>query len=106
MIQVTPKAVTRIREILAKQEMGGGLRLGVVGGGCSGLTYQFKLDAKPRPTDQIFEFDDVKVFVDPKSYVYLQDLTLDYHESLMQSGFVFENPNAKKTCSCGTSFIA
>ena len=106
MIQVTPKAVTRIREILAKQEMQGGLRLGVVGGGCSGLTYQFKLDAKPRPTDQIFEFGGVKVFVDPKSYVYLQDLTLDYRESLMQSGFVFENPNAKKTCSCGTSFTA
>jgi iron-sulfur cluster assembly protein len=106
MIHVTSKAVERIRQILSTQNMQGGLRLGVVGGGCSGLTYQFKLDSTPRATDQVFEFEDVKVFVDPKSYVYLHDLTLDYQESLMHSGFVFENPNAKKTCSCGTSFIA
>ncbi len=105
MIEVTSKAVEKIREILAKQQ-GGGLRLAVVGGGCSGLTYQFKLDQRPRTNDNVFEYDGVKIFIDPKSYVYLEGLTLDYKESLMHSGFTFQNPNAKKTCSCGTSFVA
>ena len=64
MIEVTPKAVAKIREAFAKQGVSGGLRLGVLGGGCSGLSYQFRFDPKPRPTDQVFEFEDVKVFVD------------------------------------------
>ena len=75
------------------------------GGGCSGLSYLFKSSAKPRPTDKVFEFEGVKIFVDPKSMVYLDGMTLDYKESLIHSGFVFENPNAKKSCGCGTSFI-
>lgn len=109
-ISVTPKAVVKIRQ--AFQKMGvadlenAGLRLGVLGGGCSGLSYQFKFDTKPRPTDRIFEFDGVRVFVDPKSIIYLNGMTLDYKETLMQSGFEFENPNAKKNCGCGTSFSA
>jgi iron-sulfur cluster assembly protein len=70
------------------------------------LTYQFKLDQRPRANDNVFEYDGVKIFVDPKSYAYLEGLTLDYKESLMHSGFTFQNPNAKKTCSCGTSFVA
>ena len=106
MIEVTPKAITKIKEALAKHQLDGGLRLGVLGGGCSGLSYQFKFDARPRPTDKVFEYEGVKVFVDPKSYIFLHGLTLDYKESLLQSGFVFENPNAKKTCGCGTSFVA
>jgi iron-sulfur cluster assembly protein len=105
-LQVTPKAVGKIREAFAKQGVAGGLRLGVLGGGCSGLSYQFKFDAKPRPTDHVFDFDDVRVFVDPKSMVYLNGMTLDYKESLMQSGFAFDNPHATKTCGCGTSFSA
>src|SRR5208283_2603136 len=105
-IEVTPKAVAKIREAFAKQGVTGGLRLGVLGGGCSGLSYQFKFDTKPRPTDNVFDFDGVQIFVDPKSIRYLQGMTLDYKESLMQSGFVFENPNAKKSCGCGTSFSA
>ncbi len=104
MIQVTSKAVERIRQILAKEGVSGGLRLGVQGGGCSGLSYQFKLETSERPSDHVFGFDDVKVLIDPKSFVYLDGLTLDYKESLIQSGFVIENPNAQKTCSCGTSF--
>jgi iron-sulfur cluster assembly protein len=104
MIEVTPKAVHKIREAFQKQGVTGGLRLGVLGGGCSGLSYQFKFDVKPRPTDKVFEFDDVKVFVDPKSFIYLDGMTLDYKESLMQSGFEFHNPHAKKSCGCGTSF--
>lgn len=105
-IDVTPRAVQKIREAFAKQGVQGGLRLGVLGGGCSGLSYQFKFDVKSRPTDHVFTFDDVKVYVDPKSMVYLDGMTLDYKESLMQSGFAFDNPHAKKSCGCGTSFSA
>ena len=106
MVTVTPKAVSKIREAFQREGVNGGLRLGVLGGGCSGLSYQFKFDVKPRSTDQIFNFDDVKVFIDPKSLVFLDGMTLDWKDSLMQSGFVFENPNAKKSCGCGTSFSA
>jgi iron-sulfur cluster assembly protein len=105
MINVTPKAVERIRKLLEASHVQGGLRLGLVGGGCSGLSYKFKLESEPRPTDKVFEYDGVRVFVDPKSYGYLEGLTLDYKESLMESQFVFENPNAQKTCSCGKSFL-
>jgi iron-sulfur cluster assembly protein len=107
MISVTPKAVQKIREAFVREGVqGGGLRLGVLGGGCSGLSYQFKYDSKPRATDSVLEFDDVKVFVDPKSMLYLKGMTLDYKESLLYSGFAFENPNATKSCGCGTSFSA
>jgi iron-sulfur cluster assembly protein len=106
MVTVTPKAVGKIREAFQREGVNGGLRLGVLGGGCSGLSYQFKFDVKPRPTDQVLNFDDVKVFIDPKSLVFLEGMTLDWKDSLMQSGFVFENPNAKKSCGCGTSFSA
>ncbi|MDP8988735.1 MAG: iron-sulfur cluster assembly accessory protein [Acidobacteriota bacterium] len=106
MVTVTPKAVGKIREAFQREGVNGGLRLGVLGGGCSGLSYQFKFDVKPRPTDQVLNFDDVKVFIDPKSLVFLDGMTLDWKDSLMQSGFVFENPNAKKSCGCGTSFSA
>ncbi len=104
MIQVTPQAVERIRQILAKEGIAGGLRLAVQGGGCSGMTYQFKIETRERPSDHIFAFDDVKVLIDPKSFVFLDGLILDYKSSLIQSGFVIDNPNAQKTCSCGTSF--
>ena len=103
---VTPKAVDKIREAFKKQGVVGGLRLGVLGGGCSGLSYQFKFDPKPRATDTVLEFDDVKVFIDPKSLVFLDGMTLDWKDSLIHSGFVFENPHAKKSCGCGTSFSA
>lgn len=105
-IQVTPKAVDKIRAAFAKQGVSGGLRLGVLGGGCSGLSYQFKFDTRPRATDHVFDYGDVQVFVDPKSMLFLDGMTLDWKDSLMQSGFVFENPHAKKSCGCGTSFSA
>src|SRR3979409_1804484 len=105
-IQVTPKAIEKIRQAFAKQGVTGALRLGVLGGGCSGLSYQFRFDTKERPTDKVVEFDGVKIVVDPKSLLYLHGMTLDYKESLIQSGFVFENPNAQKSCGCGTSFSA
>jgi iron-sulfur cluster assembly protein len=103
---VTDKAVQKIREAFAREGVAGGLRLGVVGGGCSGLSYQFKFAAEPKPRDHVFEFGDVKVFVDPKSMLFLDGVTLDWTESLMQSGFVFHNPHATKSCGCGTSFSA
>ncbi len=107
MISVTPKAVQKIREQFAKHGVTeGGLRLGVQGGGCSGLSYLFKLETRQRPQDNVYDFDGVKIYVDPKSLLYLDGMTLDYQESLIRSGFVFENPNAKKSCSCGTSFSA
>jgi iron-sulfur cluster assembly protein len=106
MIQVTSKAVAKIREAFAKQGVTGGLRLGVLGGGCSGLSYQFKFDPRPRPADNVFQFEDIQVFVDPKSMVYLDGMTLDWKDSLIHSGFEFDNPHAKKACGCGTSFSA
>jgi iron-sulfur cluster assembly protein len=107
MIQVTQKAIGRIRQVFVKQGVeGGGLRLGVQGGGCSGMSYLIRFEPKQRPSDRVFDFEGVKIFVDPKSLIYLEGMTLDYKESLMQSGFVFENPNAKKSCGCGTSFSA
>ena len=107
MIEVTPKAVQKIREAFVKQGVtGGGLRLGVLGGGCSGLSYQFKYEPKPRPTDNVFHFEDVDVYVDPKSFVFLDGMTLDWKDSLIQSGFAFDNPHATKSCGCGTSFSA
>lgn len=106
MITVTPKAVEKIREAFRREGVVGGLRLGVLGGGCSGLSYQFKFDPKPRPTDKVLQFEDVQIFIDPKSLIYLDGMTLDWKDSLIHSGFVFENPNAKKSCGCGTSFSA
>ncbi len=107
MINVTPKAVQKIKEAFAKNNVSeGGLRLGVQGGGCSGLSYLFRLETKQREKDQVYEFEGVKIFVDPKSMLYLDGMTLDYRESLIHSGFVFDNPNAKKSCGCGTSFSA
>jgi iron-sulfur cluster assembly protein len=105
-IQVTPKAVEKIRDAFAREGVTGGLRLGVLGGGCSGLSYQFKFAPEARPRDHVFVFDDVKVFIDPKSMVFLNGMTLDWKDSLMQSGFVFQNPHATKSCGCGTSFSA
>ena len=106
-VQVTEKAVARIRAVLAKENISpteGGLRLGVQGGGCSGLSYNICFDTHPRERDRVFQFGDVRVFVDPKSFIYLHGMVLDYEETLMHQGFVFQNPNAKKSCGCGTSF--
>lgn len=106
-IQVTEKALAKIRAAMAKEGISpakGGLRLGVQGGGCSGLTYSVRFDTQPRERDRIFQFGDVRVFVDPKSFIYLHGMTLDYQETLTQQSFVFLNPNASKSCGCGTSF--
>jgi iron-sulfur cluster assembly protein len=106
-VKVTDKALAKVRTALVKEGISpeqGGLRLGVQGGGCSGLSYNIRFDTQPRERDRIFQFGDVRVFVDPKSFIYLNGMVLDYQETLMQQGFVFVNPNASKSCGCGTSF--
>ena len=106
-LQVTDKAIAKIRVAMEKEGISpeqGGLRLGVQGGGCSGLSYNIRFDTQPRERDRVFQFDDVRVFVDPKSFIYLHGMILDYQETLMQQGFVFVNPNSTKSCGCGSSF--
>jgi iron-sulfur cluster assembly protein len=108
-IEVTDKALARIRAVLEAEGTlgsGTGLRVGVQGGGCSGLSYAAQFEAGPQERDRVFTFGDVRIFVDPKSFVYLAGMTLDYEESLMKTGFVFHNPNAAKSCGCGSSFTA
>ncbi len=104
-IQLTEAAARRVRQVMEKENMAG-LRLGVQGGGCSGLTYMVRFEAQPGPRDKVFEFGGATVFVDPKSYIYLQGTVVDFKETLLEQGFRFENPNAQKSCSCGTSFSA
>lgn len=104
MIHVTEKAVGRIRQVMEKENLSGGLRVGVQGGGCSGLSYVVRFEAAPGSQDNVYEFDGVRVFVDPRSLQFLDGMTLDWKQDLMQQGFVFDNPNAKKSCGCGTSF--
>lgn len=106
-IEVTEKALAQIRVAMKKEKISpadGGLRLGVQGGGCSGLSYNISFDTQPRERDRIFQFCDVRVFIDPKSFIYLHGMVLDYEQTLMRQGFVFHNPNAQKTCGCGSSF--
>src|SRR3954452_59204 len=108
-IQVTERALKRVRAAMAKENVSpeeGGLRLGVQGGGCSGLSYNIRFDSKPRERDRVYEFDGVRVFVDPKSFIYLHGMILDYEETLMKQGFNFVNPNSSKSCGCGSSFSA
>ncbi len=104
-IQITEAAAGRIREALDKEGIPeGGLRLGVKGGGCSGLNYVIRFEPAHRPGDKVFEVSGARVFVDFKSLLYLKGTTLDWEGNFMQQGFSFKNPNARKTCSCGISF--
>ena len=108
-IQVTERALKKVRLAMAKEAVTpeeGGLRLGVQGGGCSGLSYNIRFDTKPRERDRVYEFDGVRLFVDPKSFIYLHGMILDYEETLMKQGFNFVNPNSSKSCGCGSSFSA
>ena len=109
MIHVTEKAAKKIQELLVKEGLpgsAGGLRVGVQGGGCSGLSYAMRLDTQARDRDKVFEENGARVFVDPKSYLYLDNTTLDYEQTLMREGFIFQNPQASRSCGCGSSFTA
>jgi len=104
-VLLTDRAAARIKEVVAAENREGqGLRVKVVGGGCSGLQYKVDFD-QPKTTDKIFEKDGARVLVDMKSLLYLSGTELDYKDELMQSGFVFQNPNVKKACGCGQSFM-
>ena len=103
-IEISDNAVQKIQTLVSQQGLEGqGLRVKVVGGGCSGLSYKMNLDAE-RNGDRVFERDKVKVLVDRKSFLYLRGTELDYSESLMDSGFKLNNPNVKRSCGCGSSF--
>ncbi len=104
-IGMTDEAARKIQALVADRGIpGGGLRVKVVGGGCSGLTYKMDVD-QPREGDRIFEHDGAKLLVDRKSFLYLNGTVLDYREELMASGFNLHNPNVKRTCGCGSSFV-
>jgi len=107
-IGLTAKAAAQILKLKKENNMpeGHGLRIGVKGGGCSGLSYVLGFDAEPKPNDHVFTREGVTVFVDPKSLFYLSGTVLDFSDGLDGRGFVFNNPQAKKTCGCGSSFTA
>jgi iron-sulfur cluster assembly protein len=107
MVTITPKAAEEIKKIIAQENSGDlALRVGVQGGGCSGLSYFLTLDKDPRPDDKIFETGGVKVYLDSKSALYLEGTEVDFTDGLQGSGFTFRNPNAVRTCGCGHSFQA
>ena len=107
MIQLTEKAVTKVREIREAEGLGEqGLRVRVIGGGCSGFSYDLFFEDETTDLDQTFESGGIKLFVDMMSYQYLEGVEIDYVESLHGAGFKFQNPNAKSTCGCGSSFSA
>lgn len=108
-IHLTETAAQKIRQLLEKEGVSlelGGLRVGVQGGGCSGLSYAMRLDTQARDRDKVFEEFGARIFVDPKSFLYLNGTTLEYENTLMRQGFVFQNPNAARNCGCGSSFTA
>ncbi len=105
MLTITSTAATKVQEFL--QQNGrpeSGLRVRVVGGGCSGFQYQLALDDTASEDDEVFEKDGVKLFIDPRSYLYLDGTEIDYVEDIMGSGFRFNNPNSTGSCGCGESF--
>ncbi|MBN8568294.1 MAG: iron-sulfur cluster assembly accessory protein [Ignavibacteria bacterium] len=105
-INITDKAIAEVKKIMEENSIPGeyGLRVGIKGGGCSGLTYTLGFDGEERPGDNIIEKDGVKVYIDMKSNLYLSGTELDFTDGLNGRGFVFNNPNAKRTCGCGSSF--
>jgi iron-sulfur cluster assembly protein len=126
-IEITRNALKRIRIAMAKEGISpsaGGLRVGITGGGCSGLSYNIRFDTQPRERDRTFTFgagietpsavsaqdpsgaQPIRLFVDPKSFLYLAGMVLDFEETIMRQGFNFINPNSTKSCGCGSSFSA
>jgi iron-sulfur cluster assembly protein len=104
-VELTSKAQEEVLKIFAKEQKNPdqGLRLSVIGGGCSGLSYKMEI-TDPKDKDNVIQYPQFKVFIDPKSSIYLKGIQLDYKDGLNGKGFVFDNPNAKNTCGCGESF--
>ncbi len=104
-VSLTRTAVSKVKEIMSQQSpVPAGLRIGVVGGGCSGFSYSMSFENAPGVMDKVYSFDGLKVYVDATSAMYLNGCTVDYVETLEAAGFKFENPNVKSTCGCGSSF--
>lgn len=104
-IMLTSKAVAKVKEIMAQQSpVPAGLRVGVVGGGCSGFSYSMSFENNSGLMDKVYEIEGLKVFVDATSATYLNGCTVDYLETLEGAGFKFDNPQVKSTCGCGSSF--
>ena len=107
MVQLTEKAVGKVKEILsAQQPATAGLRIAVVGGGCSGFSYSMAFENQPSMLDKTYTYDGLKVFIDQASMLYLEGAEVDYVDTLEGSGFKFNNPHVKSTCGCGSSFQA
>ena len=105
MVNLTETAVSKVREILDTQEpKPAGLRISVVGGGCSGFSYSMAFENAPGMLDKTYSYDGLKVFIDATSLMYLNSCVVDYVETFEAAGFKFENPNVKSTCGCGSSF--
>ena len=105
-IELTQRAAEKIQRAFADQDMPAGscLRVGIKGGGCSGFSYTLDVAAEPDKDDEVFTSHDVRVVCDPKSYLYLNGTEVDFEDGLLKGGFVFNNPNAKRSCGCGASF--
>ncbi len=104
-VNMTPNAIAKVKEIMSQQNpVPAGLRVGVVGGGCSGFSYSMSFENAAGLMDKSYDFDGLKVFVDATSLMYLNGANIDYIETLEGAGFKFENPNVKSTCGCGSSF--
>ncbi len=104
-MQITEAAITRAKQILKENNKEGfGLRIGVSPGGCSGLSYKMDFEKEPGERDKVLDIEGLKVFVDPKAYLYLQNVEIGWQSDMMTSTFTFTNPDAKSTCGCGTSF--
>ncbi len=105
MIKISETAAGEIKRLLTSQgKEGWGLRFGVRGGGCSGLSYTMNFEEEPGDRDRVFEHDGVRVWTDQKSFLHLSGMTLDFSSELIGGGFKFNNPNATQNCSCGQSF--
>ena len=107
MVQLTERAVGKVKEIMSSQAPApAGLRIAVVGGGCSGFSYSMAFENQPSMLDKTYDFGGLKIFIDQASMLYLEGAEVDYVESLEGSGFKFNNPQVKSTCGCGSSFQA
>lgn len=105
MITITDRAATEVQRLLSlEKKEGWGLRVGVKGGGCSGLSYTLAFDEAPKEGDSTLDINGIQVYVDSKSFLFVSGMTLDYSSDLLNGGFRFVNPNATRTCSCGSSF--
>lgn len=106
MITLTEKAVRAVSRFIRSEQGAAGLRLRVSGGGCAGLQYEMQLETSPHPNDTVVEQGNMRIFVDPQSAVMLEGLTIDFVDTMVESGFTFHNPNASASCGCGKSFSA